>query len=97
MNATEAQTFTRKSEAHETVLALEAAARDCDCQPYVDWFTYRRWQAQGFQVQRGEKGFKLTTYVPVVKKQEDGTEKITGSRPRAYSVFCRCQVKEKQA
>lgn len=93
MNATEARTFTQKSEIHEEVLALEAEVRGCSCQPYVDWFTYRRWQAQGFQVQRGERGFKLTTYVPVVKKSGDGTEEIIGSRPRGYSVFCRCQVK----
>src|SRR6266850_1687850 len=26
----------------------------CGCEPYVDVFTYRRWRAQGFQVQRRE-------------------------------------------
>ena len=28
-------------------------ALPCGCEPYVDVFTYRRWKAQGFQVQRG--------------------------------------------
>lgn len=42
-----------------TNAALIQAALTCDCQPYVDTFTYERWKAQGMQVQRGQKGIKI--------------------------------------
>ena len=31
----------------------------CGCEPYRDVFTYRRWKAQGFRVERGEKAIRL--------------------------------------
>ena len=79
---------------HILILEQEAQARGCTCEAYVDWFTYRRWQAQGFQVQRGEKGVKLTTFKPVEKVDEKG-KTVTSSVPRTTTVFCRCQVKPK--
>lgn len=93
MNAVQATTFERRSETHETLLDLVAQTRGCQCQAYVDWFTYARWQAQGMQVQRGEESTKLQTFKPIIKKKEDGTEEIVGKRPWKSSVFCRCQVK----
>ena len=94
MTATQAQTFTRKSLSSEMTLADAARERGCSCRPYVDWFTYRRWKAQGFQVQKGEHGVKLTTYIPVFKTDPVTGEKVpNGTRPRRTTVFCRCQTK----
>ena len=96
MNATDAATFQHgRSSTHEMILDLAAQSRGCNCQAYVDWFTYKRWQAQGYQVQRGEKGVKLTTYVPQYKYDDDGNKIPVGTYPRMTSVFCRCQIKEK--
>ena len=94
LTADQAKRFDRTSTANFQIVALAAAARGCSCEPYVDWFTYRRWQAQGFQVQRGQHGVKLTTWIPVIDKE---TGEQTGKRPRTASVFCRCQVKPIEA
>jgi len=92
MNKAEATTFTHRSQTHRMLLELEAESRECDCKPYVDWFTYNRWQAQGMQVQKGEKGIKLLTYI--TKEQEDKNGKVTSrTYSRNTSVFCRHQVK----
>ena len=77
---------------HILILAQAAKERGCTCEAYVDWFTYRRWQAQGYQVQRGEKGVKLTTFKPV-EKVDEKSKTVTRSVPRTTTVFCRCQVK----
>jgi hypothetical protein len=74
------------------ILDLAAQANGCTCAAYVDWFTYRRWKAQGFQVQKGQHGVKLTTYIPVFKT-ENGEKVKSGVRPKAITVFCRCQLK----
>ncbi len=92
MTAQEAITFSSKSLASELILAQAASDRGCDCIAYHDWFTYRRWRAQGQQVQKGEHGIKLTTYVPIYR-DEDGQQVQVGTRPRTTTVFCRCQVK----
>jgi antirestriction protein ArdC len=81
-----------KSEAHIALLEEAAAEHGCSCKPYVDWFTYNRWKAQGMQVQKGEHGVKLTTY-PKEEVVDKETGKIkTISRPKTTTVFCRCQV-----
>jgi antirestriction protein ArdC len=96
MNATQATTFEKgKSKDHEIFLSMVAASRGCACQAYQDWFTFRRWQAQGMQVQRGEKGTKLTTYIPVFVTDDSGDKHPSGTRPKTTSVFCHCQVKAK--
>lgn len=96
MNAQEAQTFTHMSEAHIALLIETAVTRGCSCAPYVDWFTYNRWQAQNMQVQKGEGGVKLTTYITKYRtNKETGEKESVGKRPKVTSVFCRCQVKEK--
>jgi len=95
MTAENARTFEHQSRVHEMILANAAAERGCTCEAYKDWFTYNRWQAQGFQVQKGEHGIKLTTYVPITKTdKETGERVVVGKRPRTTSVFCRCQVKK---
>ena len=68
-------------------------ALPCGCEPYVDVFTYNRWKAQGFQVQRGEKAVKL----PLIYSRDDTDpqtgEKQTVRRMGRSAVFCRCQVR----
>ncbi len=68
-------------------------ALPCGCEPYRDVFTYRRWKAQGFQVQRGERAIRL----PLVYSRE-ATDPETGEtrserRLGRSAVFCRHQVK----
>lgn len=88
-----ATSFERYSGTHAEILAEVANLQGCQCVAYRDWFTYRRWQAQGMQVQKGQHGVKLTTWIPVTKIDNDGEKKVVGKRPRGASVFCRCQVK----
>ena len=96
MDAVEARTFEKRSVAHEQILAEVARQRGCFCVAYVDWFTYGRWSAQGFQVQKGEKSTRLKGFAPITKKKEDGTEEVVGKRPHTSCLFCRCQVKPKE-
>jgi len=93
MTTEQAQTFSGYSRANAAVLTMTAEVKRCQCQPYKDWFTYQRWLAQGYQVQKGEHGIRLTTWIAVTKKDEDGNEVVTGRRPKSYTRFCRCQVK----
>jgi len=67
-------------------------ARACDCKAYIDIFTYKRWQAQCMQVQKGEKGTKTLTWV---ENKDKETGKVTGRFPKTTTTFCRCQVKPK--
>ncbi len=95
MTADEATHFDRYSQMHAAVLEAAAEERGCGCEAYSDWYTYNRWAAQGFQVQKGEHGVPLTTYIPIQKKGEDGEAAVVGTRPRTVRVFCRHQVKSK--
>lgn len=92
MTAQEATTFTHRSADHAEYLRMVAAERGCGCEPYRDWFTYQRWQAQGYQVQKGEHGTELTTWIPITEEDETGAEEVVGRRPHKTHVFCRCQV-----
>lgn len=94
MTAEQATEFKGFSQQNAMLLALAAEERGCECQPYKDWFTYQRWLAQGYQVQKGEHGVPLSTFIPVTVKKEDGTEVQSGMRPWRTNVFCRCQVKK---
>ena len=91
--------FDRISMTHAEILAAIAEERGCDCMPYEGrppyhgWFTYDTWQQLGFQVQKGEHGVQLTTYIPMVDKK---TGEVKGKRPQGYNVFCHCQVKSKE-
>ena len=79
---------------HTVLLAQAAQQRGCTCEAYVDWFTYRRWQGQGYQVQKGEHGVKLTTFRTVEEQGRNG-QTVSKSIPWRSTVFCRCQVKPK--
>lgn len=88
MTAEDATTFRGVSVANAAQLLAAAEERGCTCMPYEDWFTYGRWHALGYQVQRGEHGVHLP--VIIEKEQEDGETK---RYPGRTTVFCRCQVK----
>jgi len=92
MTQEQAITFSGYCGANAEALLVTAESKGCQCMPYQDWFTYQRWLAQGFQVQRGEHGVKLTSWVEIIKKGTDGNEIVTGRRPKSYTAFCRCQV-----
>ncbi len=86
-----AKQFDRFSVGNATLLL---SVLNCGCQPYSDVFTYRRWKAQGMQVQKGQKAIKLPLIVRgSVKDPETGKEE-TFSMRKSSAVFCRCQVKE---
>lgn len=73
--------------------AIVETSRACSCEAYKDIFTYKRWKAQGMQVQKGEKATTITTYRPITKTDEaTGEEIVVARKPRKSFVFCRCQV-----
>ena len=65
----------------------------CGCEPYRDVFTYKRWKAPGFQVQRGEKAIRLPLIYSRVEKDPKTGEQVTRKRTGRSAVFCRCQVR----
>lgn len=91
-----ARSFDSFSLANAALAVSELTARGvCDgtCQPYTDILTYRRWQALGMQVKRGEHGVHLSVFVKSETTDEDGTVS-TRRFPTGTTVFCRHQVKE---
>lgn len=88
MTAAEAQTFDRYSAANAAQVLEQ---RGCGCQPYQDVFTYRRWAAQGFQVQKGERAIRIPTIRNIKVEEPDGSEGTRRLRRLAF-VFCRHQV-----
>ena len=95
LTAEQAVTFERHSLTNAMILAQAAADRGCECEPYKDWYTYRRWAAQGYQVQKGEKSIALLTYAETEKTDEKTGKVVKSTRPWTSRVFCRCQVKPK--
>lgn len=77
---------------HNAVKA-ELACHEGTCRAYEDIFTFARWRAQGFAVRKGEKGTKITTFVEIKAKDDDGGESITAKRRKTAVVFCRHQVR----
>ncbi len=79
---------------HNAVQA-QLACPEGTCEAYKDIFTFRRWEQQGLFVKKGEKGTKITTWIPVTTTKEDGSKAIAGKRPRTAVVFCRHQIEPK--
>lgn len=74
--------------------SIVTSSRACNCQPYEDIFTLKRWNAQGYRVCKGEHGTHIETYAPVTRKNPTtGEEEVVGKRPWTSVVFCRCQVR----
>ena len=63
---------------------------------YTDqvWATYRQWIELGYQVQKGEKGTRLTKIVTVINKQATGDDNKKKSVPRGFTVFNIAQVEK---
>ena len=64
----------------------------CGCEPYRDVFTYRRWQAQGFQVQRGQKAIRIPVVKVIATENKDTGAEETHKLLGTGAVFCRHQV-----
>ena len=94
MSASEARSFERFSVAN--AVQVEEAL-ECGCQAYRDVFTYKRWQAQGYQVRRGEKAVRLPLHKTVTQTDKETGEETTRSVRTRSAVFCRCQVQPKAA
>ena len=88
MTAEQATTFERTSIGNARTVA---ATLKCGCKAYETVFTYNRWKAQGFQVQRGQKSIRLPKVNSVDRETEEGK---TQTRPKftKSKVFCRHQV-----
>ena len=57
-----------------------------DVQPRVNVFTYDAWKALGRQVKRGEHGVKVTTWIPMTRK-DDIEGEVSFKRPKCTTVF----------
>lgn len=97
LTAEQATSFDRHSETSFEILSQAAELRGCECVAYQDWFTYRRWQALGLQVQKGQKGSQLTVYNTTEETDPKTGLVTTKTRPWKAYVFCRCQVQEKES
>lgn len=74
-------------------VAAELACSEGSCRAYKDIFTFARWRAQGFSVQKGAKGTRIPALVPINSTDEQGNEMVVGNRRKTAVVFCRHQVK----
>jgi|TARA_Y100000034_G_C6806583_1_gene362235 hypothetical protein len=90
MTAKEARQFDTYSERNASTVE---ESLECDCQPYEDVFTYGRWIAQGYQVQKGERSIRIPVIVRIREEDDNGDMVIKRSLKRSSPVFCRCQVK----
>ena len=57
-----------------------------DVKPRENVLTYNAWRAKGRQVRRGEKGVRITTWIPITRSTPSGKVK-DGVRPKTASVF----------
>jgi len=80
---------------------LTGKHQSCDCRPYADVFTFARWQALGYFVNKGEQAIRFVSYVASQKDKDtersEAEETPQRLYPRTLCVFCRCQVTEKGA
>ncbi len=100
MTAAEARTFERHSLTNAVIVEQAVRENGCQagCSAYSAIFTYKRWQAQGMQVRRGEHGAKAVTYVVTCRVCADGAcadHDRPPVRAKTYVVFCACQVQPK--
>lgn len=73
-NSQEAKTFEQHSEINTRILEAECeASKEEKCEAYKDWFTFNRWIKQGFVVNKGEHGTKITVPVPTRVRVDPAT------------------------
>lgn len=102
MTSDQARTFPAGERISSILRVSQALAErnrpGCRCEPYADVFTFRRWQAQGRAVAKGEHGIALPVVIErtTVGRDElgDETERTSHLLKRSY-VFCRCQTTER--
>jgi antirestriction protein ArdC len=61
-----------------------------DIRPRENVLTYHAWRHVGRQVRRGEKGVRVTTWIPVEKEESDGnggTKTVEKKIPKTAIVF----------
>lgn len=76
----------------------------CECLPYRDVYTFRRWKAQGYYVRKGQKAIQYSTWIKPDNGRGDDDENDDDQEQREdpqlimkrVSVFCRCQVEAKE-
>jgi len=96
--ATNSHRFTPETARHFDRFSVANAvavkqALPCGCEPYRDVFTYRRWKAQGYQVQRGERAIRLPLIYSRSETDPETGEQVATRRMGRSAVFCRHQVK----
>ena len=69
---------------NDLVVIAAFAAQGLDVEPRVDVLTYRAWIGKGRQVQKGEKGLRVTVWIPVVDKESGLPD---GVRPKPTALF----------
>ena len=69
-----------------------------DAEPRVNVFTYAAWQALGRQVQRGQHGIKISTWIRCQSKEvdQDTGERESYKRRKTVAVFHISQTERKK-
>lgn len=93
MSELEAKKFESFSEQNYEAVKAEL---DCECEPYVDVFTFNRWKAQGYSVIKGEKAIRIKTVVSKEIEDKKTGDKELKKFPKQACVFCRCQVEKRE-
>jgi len=63
-----------------------------DAKPRVNVFTYAAWQKLGRQVQKGQHGVKIVTYIECKTKADEEGKRESYRRPRNVTVFHKSQT-----
>jgi len=87
MTNTEALTFSSHSAKNAEILSTACPK----CEPYKDWFTFKRWVAQGLHIRRGEHGLRIGVIVEKSTDRKDPKAEVSQAF-RTVPVFCRCQL-----
>lgn len=66
---------------------LDKGIPESDIKPRENVLTYHAWQALGRQVRRGEHGVRITSFIPMTKKDDSGIARPIGKRPKSVTVF----------
>ena len=79
---------TGSSVSNEAIVIAHFTGLGCaDIRPRQNCLSYRAWRASGRQVRKGEKGCRVTTWVPIESNDRATGEKIRRVRPKAAYVF----------
>lgn len=68
---------------------LDRGIPESDILPRVNVFTFHAWKAKGRHVRKGEKGVRITTWIPTREKRDaaGNVTKPAGRRPKTAYVF----------